>query len=312
MKLTYLMRGMATFVPGAVRLFHRGTGGTCSARYCYAVWLRHLVLAAELGLLDRPPRRVVEIGPGDSLGSGIAALLSGAEQYHALDAARFATAERNLMILEELVDLFRSHAPIPTSNELSEIKPNPPGYGFPTSLLTAEAIDGNLAAERLERIRSSIRSPDRDGSMIRYTVPGLTPGAVPAASADMILSQSALEYVEDLAHAFDLMSLWLAPAGFMSHQIDLKSIGHHDAWNGHWTYSDLEWAVIKGRRRYVINRQPVSAYLAVIGGAGLKVAHSLATTLPSAIDRRALARRFAGLSDEDLTTGNLFVQAVRH
>lgn len=69
-----IKRRMATFVPGAVRLFHRGTGGTCSARYCYAVWLRHLVLAAEHGLLDRPPRRVVEIGPGDSLGTGIAAI----------------------------------------------------------------------------------------------------------------------------------------------------------------------------------------------------------------------------------------------
>src|SRR5450631_2613031 len=85
-----------------------GTGGTISGRYCYSVWLWHLVYAANSGLQTRP-RVVAELGPDDSLGTGIAALLSGAEQYFALDAVSHANAEHNLGILDELVAL--SHLP---------------------------------------------------------------------------------------------------------------------------------------------------------------------------------------------------------
>ena len=77
------LAGLATYVPGYEYL--EPTGGTSSARYCYSVWLRHLVMAYDSGLLQRPPATVAELGPGDSIGIGLAALLSGARKYHALD-----------------------------------------------------------------------------------------------------------------------------------------------------------------------------------------------------------------------------------
>src|SRR5689334_17334685 len=76
----------ATFIPGVSKLppvkrvFERrslGTKGTDQARYCYSVWLRHLSLAAANGL-DTDPKSVAELGPGDSIGIGIAAVLTGA------------------------------------------------------------------------------------------------------------------------------------------------------------------------------------------------------------------------------------------
>ncbi|MBM4372890.1 MAG: hypothetical protein FJ098_14650, partial [Deltaproteobacteria bacterium] len=79
--LRQLLWGIATFVPGVRFLDRRGTGGTGSARYCYSVWLRHLVLAKDRGLLDQVPATVAELGPGDSIGIGLAALLSGATAY---------------------------------------------------------------------------------------------------------------------------------------------------------------------------------------------------------------------------------------
>lgn len=47
-----------------------------SARYCYSVWLRHLEKLFEAGATDIP-RVVGELGPGRSIGVGIAALLGG-------------------------------------------------------------------------------------------------------------------------------------------------------------------------------------------------------------------------------------------
>ena len=75
-----------------VRQPRAGTGGTNHARYCYAVWLRHLVALAEVGL-PTDPDVVVELGPGDTVGVGIMALLSGAREYVALDSHHYHRAD---------------------------------------------------------------------------------------------------------------------------------------------------------------------------------------------------------------------------
>jgi hypothetical protein len=53
---------------------------------------------------------IVEVGPGDSLGIGLAALLCGVEHYIALDVVRYAQTTRNLQILDELIALLRDRA----------------------------------------------------------------------------------------------------------------------------------------------------------------------------------------------------------
>jgi len=91
-----LRKGGHIFLPATGRFFRELTGDTDSARYCYAVWLRHLTMSRESGLSDTP-RVVAELGPGDSIGIGIAALLTGAEKYYAFDVCRYATNQRNIV-----------------------------------------------------------------------------------------------------------------------------------------------------------------------------------------------------------------------
>ena len=50
-KAPHLVKGMLTWVPflNTWRLNHASTGGSDSARYCYAVCLRHLTVLDDLG-----------------------------------------------------------------------------------------------------------------------------------------------------------------------------------------------------------------------------------------------------------------------
>ena len=82
MKIKQLLYGFFTFIPGVNKLRKKPTGGTISARYCYSVWLRHLVMASN-NKLNTSPKIVAELGPGDSLGIGIASILTGSDSYYA-------------------------------------------------------------------------------------------------------------------------------------------------------------------------------------------------------------------------------------
>ena len=117
-----IVRGAITYIPGVERLLQRPTKWSGEPRYCYSVWLRHLTLARKHGL-SAPLQTVAELGPGDSLGMGLAALLSGADRYYAFDIVRYAVSERNLEVLDALVELFRSRAPIPDASEFPMVKP---------------------------------------------------------------------------------------------------------------------------------------------------------------------------------------------
>src|SRR6185436_5146016 len=132
-----------------------GTGGTVSARYCYSVYLRHLVMASLHGVAT-DARTVVELGPGDSLGIGLMAMLTGAEQYYAIDAVRHASSEPNLAIFDELAELLSARAPVPYGGEYAEILPELEDYAFPAQILDEVRLRQSLAPVRLRRLRFAL------------------------------------------------------------------------------------------------------------------------------------------------------------
>src|SRR5215510_12622076 len=141
-----VLKGIATFIPGVRKLVVKRTGGTDSARYCYAVWLRHLLMAYGNGLSVQP-KIVAEIGPGDSLGIGLAALISGAEKYYAFDIVKYANCERNTMIFDELVELFAKKENIPDEIEFPNLKPHLKSYEFPAHILDEHRLTECLKQE---------------------------------------------------------------------------------------------------------------------------------------------------------------------
>jgi SAM-dependent methyltransferase len=309
MKLKSVLEGAITLLPGAQAILHRPTGGTDSARYCYTVWLRHLVLAQRAGLRAFPGV-VAELGPGDSIGIGLAALLSGAERYVGLDVVLHANLERNLTMLEELVDLFSRRSAIPDQDEFPEVKPGLERYDFPAHVLPATRLAEALAPARLERIRRALREAPGAGSPIEYCAPWHDAAVIKPGSVELIFSQAVLEHVDDLEGAYAAMRRWLRPGGLMSHQIDFRSHGTAHEWNGHWCYSDLTWRLVRGGRPYLLNRQPRSVHARLLAAQGFRIVFEQAVTLASGVPRERLARRFRDLADDDLATAGWFVQAV--
>lgn len=306
-----IIRGLATYVPVLRNHVGTRTGGTDSARYCYSVWARHLAMAEGNGL-NSNPRIVAELGPGDSIGIGLAALISGCERYYAFDVVRFATTDRNLEIFDQIVELFRQRAPIPGPDEFPKIKPGLDSWDFPRSVFTDSRLEASLAPARLEAIRESVVNPERNDSVIQSRIPWYDAGVIAPGDVDMIFSQAVLEHVDDLDNTYAAMHRWLKPSGFMSHQVDFKCHFTADEWNGHWAHSDFVWRIIRGRYAYLLNRQPWSVHRDLIARHGFRLVTEQLVSTPSRLSKQDLAPRFRTMSDEDLvTSGAFFIAAPR-
>jgi SAM-dependent methyltransferase len=310
MKLKPVVYGIATFIPGVNYYFKKGTGGTNSARYCYSVWLRHLVMAKKNGL-NPYPQVVAELGPGDSLGIGLAALISGSERYLGFDIVEHANVKRNLKVFDELVALFNNKVDIPGYDEFPDVKPYLDKYNFPSDILNESRLNYAMKKSRLVRIRNSITNTYYRDSLIKYKVPWYDADVIEEESVDMIYSQAVLEHVDDLVNTYRAMYLWLKPNGYISHQIDFRCHGTTDEWNGHWTYSDFMWKLIRGKRSYLLNRETHSKHVEIIENEDFRIECEKRIKSKSNLSTDDLAPRFKSITDDDLTTSGSFIQALK-
>jgi SAM-dependent methyltransferase len=283
-------------------------GGASSASYCYGVWMKHLVLLWHHGMRSMPGT-VLELGPGDSIGTGVATLLSGAERYVAIDAVAHMRAEANVALLYELLRLFRVRAPRPVAG-FPKFDQWLDDRLFPADILDPRRLEATLAPERVERINRAVRriSSGEPDPMIEYhTWAHLKP--IEDASVDLAFSHVVMGEVDDLAGVYGACGRAVRPGGWMSHQIDLTSLGTADAWNGHRAYSDLAWKIMQGKRPYFVNREPLSTHLDLMRASGFEIVEVIRELRRDGIGRDELAPRWRAISDEDHATETAFVIA---
>lgn len=286
-----------------------GTGGTVSARYCYSVFLRHRILAARHGLAGTP-RTVVELGPGDSLGIGLMALLTGSESFVAVDAVRHASPAENVRVLGELIAMLRDRAPIPGDGDCAEVRPLLDDLSFPAQILDPAAIERALASDRIEAIRGNLEA-EADGGIVRYLAPFGELRIVGNGSVDWVFSQAVLEHVDDLESAYGECFRCLRPGGLMTHQVDFRSHETAPEWNGHWKYPGWLWRLMRGARPWFLNRVPHSRHRQLQEAAGFRILGDSPQRLEGGISRAQLARDFGALSDDDLGTAGAFFVSMR-
>ncbi len=299
-----LLKGLISYLPGSSRILNKGTGGTNSASYCYLVWFKHLKLAFKNGMLSFP-KVIAEIGPGDSLGCGLAGLIAGAQKYYALEIFNYTSKEKNLKIFEKLIELFNLREKIYDQDSQLYLEPY-------QSILPKKYWKINLDKQRLNSIKQSLCNIDnKSNSLIYYFAPWNDATVIKEKTVNFLFSHAALEHIDNLEDAFAAMQRWLKPGGIMSHQIDFSSHGLSKLWNGHWFFSKSFWKLIKGKRIFLINRQPYSTYLKLLEKYNFKIMHISKTEEPLEIDRKKLAKEFYSLNDEDLEISGALIQAVK-
>jgi hypothetical protein len=309
-KLMPITIGLVLHVPFVKTLLSYRTGGTIESKYCYSVWLRHLKMlnTVQKGV----PKRVAELGPGDSLGIGFAALLSGCESFRAFDVIKYWNVERNLKIFEELVVLFKNKAPIPDNTEYPRVQPRLGTYAFPDYILSEKILKDSLAESRLEAIREEIKNPDNPkNTLVKFYVPWNDYKVISLDSVDFIYSQAVLEHVEDLEGTYIAFSKWLKRGGIMSHSIDFKCHKTTKSWNGHRTYSEFEWKIVKGGRMFLINRLPYSVNKELHKKHGFRILKELPVIMANNIPRNKFSQRFRNLSEEDMTTSGAYILSIK-
>ena len=318
MAMIDVVKGALTFLPGTKNLRFqqpKKTGSGFDARYCYGVWLKHLSITWKYGL-NRIPHAIAELGPGDTFGVGISALLSGVNNYCALDVVPLASVKANLKVFDELVELFLSRAPRPTKGW--------PDFDdclnerlFPSSILTETLLRETLSENRLRQIREALQNVGQsiDGICVRYFIPWSTINDISTQPVDLIISHSVLQHAVDLRSTYVGLHTWLRDGGFMSNQIDLGSMDLSEIWNGHRMYPKWIWNILVGapstrpQRHWLINGEPRSTHLANIKDCGFEIVRAFEDHRTDGIRRSQLSQAWRHISDEDLTCRGLFVLA---
>lgn len=290
-----LLGGLATWVaPSLAATFGQRNQPRVAANYYYTVWLRHVRMAA-LHDCWNAPTTVVEIGPGRTLGTGIAALLSGVQQYVAFDASTLLTPLEDEQLLQQLVALFQQCQPFAQSDRILT------STSFPGELFPHERL--RLSDEWVARIRQAVQQRK---DLVAYWNDA---AAVPDDSVEYLFSHSVLEHVEPLDAMYRTMWRWLKPGGVMTHSIDFSSHGTSPLWNGHWTIPDFVWRLMQGKRSYFLNRAPASTHRALLAQQGFEVKGFHLLSRASVLHANDLAAPFQALSETDLTTEAAFVVA---
>jgi hypothetical protein len=311
MRFGPVARGLLSYVPALNDVLPSKTGGhTDSASYCYGVWMKHLTLLRAHGF-PAIPQTMAELGPGESLGVGLCALLSGSSHYVGLDVIAHSNPGRNQAILNDLIPLFQNRASNPDKG-WPEFSSYLDERLFPSHILNEQALQLALRPERIEAIRRAVTAPSpQDPITAEYQAPWFDPRVIEEASVDLVVSHSVLEHVVDLPATYKGLYQWVKPGGWMSHQIDFASHRLSNRWNGHRTCSDRLWEITLGKRPFMINRQPASVHLRLIQEAGFRVVTHQKYMRKDGIRREELAPRWSDISDEDLNCSGMYVIATK-
>ena len=160
-----------------------------------------------------------ELGPGESIGIGLSALLSGAAQYVGLDIMPFSAKANLERIFDELAQLYSFQTPIPGESEFPLVRPRLDSYDFPSHFIDLTNFSG-----RAEKIRKELTAGLNGSQFINYQAPWTSPNDIPLGSLDLIFSQAVLEHVDKLDETYQAMSAWLKPGGYASHVMILALI----------------------------------------------------------------------------------------
>lgn len=302
-------RTLGSFILPDSIIYRPGSGGTFNPAYCYSVWLRHLHYLFKSNLINSISelQSVAEIGPGDSLGIGMAAIYSGIRNYYAFDVLKHANIDNDKKINSELVKLFKDKVEIPHGKGFEATNPPLDNYSFPNELsgMTSDYFD-----DRFNMIKMALEGKESEVS-ISYVVPWTKKSQNAINNLDLIFSQAVMEHVEDIHFAYKEMYKWLKIGGIISHQVDFKAHEMTDDWNGHFFINEKVWKFLLKGRKYPINRLPLSVHLNVLNDLGFNITNLIPVTRDNSNGGKKTKVNGVTFEDRDLITSSALIQAVK-
>lgn len=273
-----------------------------NSSYCYKVWLKQLNYWSTVN--EKVPKIVVEIGPGNSLGVGLAALISGSDKLYALERTQFWNIETNIRVFDELVEIFREEYKSKPLKLYSDEKNS--DINFPSDILNKEHLKFCLKKKRLKKIRKELYKPfSSDNKYVCSVIPWENKDIIEDDTVDFIFSHTVLQHVDNLPYTYAIMNKWLKKDGCISHKIDFKSMNSTKRWNGHWTLNELEWKLVTGGTN-LINREPLSSHLKFIRDNNFKIIHEIRDSSKNELSVNDLSDEFKHLDEMDLTTSGYY------
>jgi hypothetical protein len=299
-----LVKGILSFGSERFRNPHKDSGpGTTEIIYSrFLRFLRHHHAAVS----DPPiPKVIAELGPGSSLGFGLAALIAGSQRYYAFDLVKQFSSHKNLRVFDELVALFRARTPIPNDGWCARIFPFTDDLDFPDDILSSNALSEALAPERIARLRRDLQ--EQTGEFIQYFAPWQDHVLDAAQKPDWIVSNSVLEHVDDLDGTYRSFGAWSKVGTVMCHSIDYSSHSLTTGWNEHWRIGEPLWTLARGKRYYFINRVPNSEHLAYLKTYGFSLLDSRKLRRVDGFAREEFVGPFRAISAADASTHLAFL-----
>ena len=279
----------------ARRLFTKNSYASGNSEYCFRVWMKHLKYWLENN--ESIPDVVIEIGSGNSLGVGLAGLLSGSTKFYSLEKTQYWNTSTNLRVFDDLVNMYRKLLNNPIKHE---------NDGIPLWVFERNHLLECLNEDRLTTIRKELMDPMNESNVyIRSIIPWSEVTPIESNSVDLICSHTVLQHVQELESTYASMRQWLKKGGCISHTIDFKSMNSSTLWNGHWTYNSRTWNVVTGGT-YLINRAPLSKHLDLLNKYNFKLKFKKLISSPNNLLRSDLAEPYKDLSEQDLTTSGVY------
>jgi SAM-dependent methyltransferase len=240
-----------------------------------------VVEAARTGGTPIVDARLVEIGPGHTLGLALTLLLAGAANVNAVDTVRYAVSQPDPRSFTELWRRGTQAGLI-----------DPPDAADPEAELAR-------AAARLE-----------------YRVVDVREGwPFPEQSKDIVYSFSVLEHVRDLRGLLEESARVLRPGGLSIHTIDLRdhyNLGPGENWLEFLEFDDRQWERMTSARSAWCNRMRAPELHELFAAIFELVEFSEETSdLPTGFDRRRVASRFQGFELDELSVSSVSVVGRR-
>jgi SAM-dependent methyltransferase len=240
-----------------------------------------VVEAARTGATRIAGARLVEIGPGHSLGVALSLLLAGAAHVDTVDTVRYAASQ-------------------PDPRSFTEL------WRRATEAGLVDATDDAEPEAELARASSRLEYQVVDG---RNRWP------FPEQSKDIVYSFSVLEHVRDLRGLLEESARVLRPGGLSIHTIDLRdhyNLGPGENWLEFLEFEDRQWERMTSARFAWCNRMRAPELRALFAEIFEPVEFSEESCdLPTGFDRRRVASRFQGFELDELSVSSVSVVGRR-